>query len=319
MAVQTKRNVTALQLGKTEGSLFPLISHISPIWPQEKRIERGKSRKVTRWRLVRNKMIIVRFLQSINPALTDLFSNVVDEEEKGTNIVTLTRNFQEEQRKKQKRVHEIQMEAYLRAEKTKSNWEKVRENQCTADLRITRESLATKKRNSMTNLTNQSLRLTSTDQATIKYCSSRTRQVDIHLLGNKDSDTSAKSRQRKSNSQTFKSLKEEFSSPRDTDVTSLPPIYRGSSCAIRPTNDPRFQRLLLSLIPPMNKTNFSIRSDITRNKATVETEITVSKGGLTENRNKRKETMVPIYNDKNSTHRNKTKLTRPVAGLWYSA
>ena len=270
MEIQNRRDVTAMQLGRAEGSFFPLIPpHVTPIWPPDKRIEKMRPTKSTYWRLVRNKMIVLRFLQSINPTITDLFSKALDEEKSESNIMTLTKNFREEQRKKYERVHEIQMEAYLREEKKKSAWDKVRETECaTYEWRTTGGSLATRKRNS-TNLTDKTRAPAKIDLL---------REHDIQTLNNKGDDTSAKIQQRKYKAQTFRSLKEDFGLPVKTDEIYLPQIHGSRKGAKRPMNDPRFQRLLDALIPPLDKKEEEFRTskDKSRNKTTTEME-TVSR------------------------------------------
>ena len=313
MAIQTRRNVTAMQLDKAEGSFFPLIPHVTPIWPPDKRIEKMKPRRSTYWRLVRNKMIVLRFLQSINPTITDLFSKVLDEEESGSNIVTLTKNFREEQRKKYERVYEIQMEAYLREEKKKSIWEKVRDCECaTHEWRTTRESLATRKRNS-TNVTDRT-------RATAKI--DLLGEHDIQTANSNENDTSSKTQQKKYKAQTFRSLKEDFGLPVKTDEIYLPQIYGRRKGAKRPMNDPRFQRLLDALIPPQDKKeeDFGTSTDKSRNKTTAEME-TVSRGRLNGRslHEKWKETTAPMNTRKNSMPNSKqTKFTRPIGGLGHS-
>ncbi|KAJ7393379.1 hypothetical protein OS493_006350 [Desmophyllum pertusum] len=149
-AVQSRSDIIAEEI------IFPLIPHVTPIWPPEKRIENVKARRANFRRLVRNKMILFRFLQSINPTFKDLSSEVVAGkvvDDDGDSIVTLTRNFHEEQRKKHERIYEIQMEAYHRAERKKSVWVKERELECGWPRLLTRERLVTSKGNS-NNLTN---------------------------------------------------------------------------------------------------------------------------------------------------------------------
>ena len=316
MAVRSRKDITGMQLSGTEAYIFPLIPHVTPIWPLEKRIENMKVRKTKYWRLVRNKMIVFRFLQSINPTITDLFSRVADEDEYGSNIVTLTRNFEEEQRRKHERVYEIQLEAYLRAEKKKNIWDKVQERECATEWRTTRGSLAAMKRNST--LRSQSYRLTEKNRATAKI--DLLHQLGVQALNHKEDSTSKKAQQRKFKAQTFRRLKEEFALPVKADEVYLPHIYRSSKGAKRPLIDPRFERLLNSLIPSPNKrekefayTDVSGHTDDTEKK--MASNARLSGESLHE---KWKETMAPNYNGKNVSNKlpNKSKFTRSVAGLW---
>ena len=315
MAVQTRGGtITAMNLSDTKDSIFPLISHVAPIWPLEKRIEKMKARKPTFWRLVRNKITVLRFLQSINPTMKGLFLQVTDEEELGSNIVALTRNFQEEQRKKYERMYEIQMEAYLRAEKKKSVWDKGRDRECATEWRTTRESLANGKRTS-TILTSKSLRLGEQTRATKKIrC-----QTDIQTRSHKEDNT--KSQQRRYKAQSFRSLKEEFVFPERNDEIYLPQIYGNGKGAKRPINDPRFERLLNSLIPPPNNRGRELRNtNASRNKDAKEKESVSSDRLSGKNLHEKwQESTATKHNDKNvskSVHVNKTKFTRPVGGRW---
>lgn len=95
-----------MHLNKTEEVIFPLIVHITPIWPPEKRMENVKARRTTFRRLVRNKMILLKFLQSIDPSFkADFASEVAEKVDDKGSIVTLTRNFREKQRQKHQRIY----------------------------------------------------------------------------------------------------------------------------------------------------------------------------------------------------------------------
>ena len=137
--MQSTRDMIEMHLNSTDEVKFPLIPHIAPIWPPDKRIEFVKARKAAFRRFVRKKMILFRFLQSMNSGMKDLFSEVVDSGDDANSIVNLTRNFQEEQRKKHERIFEIQTEAYHRAERKKTAWGKSRfdEDRC----KVPRQSL----------------------------------------------------------------------------------------------------------------------------------------------------------------------------------
>lgn len=89
-----------MHLNKTEEVIFPLIVHITPIWPPEKRIENVKARRATFRRLVRNKMILFKFLQTINPSFKDFASEVAEKVDDKESIVTLARNFREKSKGK---------------------------------------------------------------------------------------------------------------------------------------------------------------------------------------------------------------------------
>lgn len=321
MAVQSARDVTTLMhLSGTEGSIFPLIPHVAPIWPLEKRMENVKPRKTTFWKLVRNKMIVLRFLQSINPTITDLFSQVADEEELlGSNIVALTRNFQEEEKRKHERVFQIQMEAYRRAEKKKSVWDKAREREWATEWRVTTERLPARNGYSTT-LTSQSQRLTRNSRATTKI--HHLHQHDIQTLDHNEDFTPAKAQQRKHKAQTFRSLKEEFGFAEETHGIYLPHISRNGLGAKRPLNDPRFERLLNSLIPPPNKREKEFRNTGSNRNKDIREKETVSSARLSGKSLQKKwpETMAPKYNAKNVSNSKfkQAKFTRPVGGLWHS-
>ena len=120
-----------MPLKGTDETSFPIISHVDPIWPRQKRNEKMETRKSSYWQLVRKKMIVMRFLRSIHPEMrVDFFLDETDKEQSGSNISALKRNFLEEQRKKYERVREIQMEAYRRRENQKTVWETSREHEC---------------------------------------------------------------------------------------------------------------------------------------------------------------------------------------------
>ena len=121
--MQSTRDMIEMHLNSADEVKFPVIPHIAPIWPPDKRIEYVKARKAAFRRFVRKKMILFKFLQSMNSGMKDLFSEVVDSRDDANSIVNLTRNFQEEQRKKHERIFEIQTEAYHRVERKKTAWE----------------------------------------------------------------------------------------------------------------------------------------------------------------------------------------------------
>lgn len=233
-----------MHLNKTEEVIFPLIVHITPIWPPEKRIENVKARRATFRRLVRNKMILFKFLQTINPSFKDFASEVAEKVDDKESIVTLARNFREEQRQKHQRIYEIQREAYLREERKKIAWDRERENECCCGWqKLPRTSLVASMENS-NNLTG------------------KTFTNDFQLTNEKSQDTSKIEDITSTNARYRKISKARTSRRRkDVDVVFLeqndaiyfPQLYRPDEEVKRPVNDPRFKRLMTSLVPPANK------------------------------------------------------------------
>ena len=288
-AVQSRSDIIAEEI------IFPLIPHVTPIWPPEKRIENVKARRANFRRLVRNKMILFRFLQSINPTFKDLSSEVVAEkvvDDDGDSIVTLTRNFHEEQRKKHERIYEIQMEAYHRAERKKSVWVKERELECGWPRLLTRERLVTSKGNS-NNLTN--------NQTLMKDLQLTEKHRTIPKI--EDNTSSTKATHRKlSRAQTFiRNSEYELDFPKKNDAIYFPQIYRSDKEAKRPVNDPRFERLLTSLVPPASRSETEFR-----NRGTSRDKATKGKESMLRSRLSGKclhekwlGTITPKYNEKN--------------------
>lgn len=282
-----------MHLNRTEEVIFPLIPHVTPIWPPEKRIENVKARRANFRRLVRNKMILFKFLQSINPTFKDFVSEVAEKVDDEHNIVSLTRNFHEEQRKKDQRIYEIQMEAFLREERKKSALGKLRESECYCGWqKLPRTSMVASKGNSNN----------STNQTFIR---------DLQLTTEKRQDTlkiedsaSTKDQHRKlSKAQTFRrSNQDEVVFPQKHDAIYFPQIYRHDKEAKRPVNDPRFERLLTSLVPPANRSETEFRNigtgrNISSTKGRERTlQSRLSGKSLHE---KWLETMEPKYNEKN--------------------
>lgn len=241
MALQSRRDIIAMHLSRTDDEvIFPLIPHIAPIWPPDKRIENVKARRTTFRRLVRNKMIFFKFLQSINPSMKDMLSEVADKADDADSIVNLTRNFQEEQRKKHQRIFEIQTEAYLRAERKKPAWGKVREDEYKNGWqKLPRTSHLVASNGNSNNLPSQTLSERHVSIAKIEESTSMIVQREIQL-----------SRRGKDGELVF---------PEKNDVIYFPQIYNSNKEVKRPVNDPRFQRLLTSLVPPASKREIEFR------------------------------------------------------------
>ena len=221
--MQSTRDMIEMHLNSTDEVKFPLIPHIAPIWPPDKRIEYVKARKAAFRRFVRKKMILFRFLQSMNSGMKDLFSEVVDSGDDANSIVNLTRNFQEEQRKKHERIFEIQTEAYHRAERKKTAWGKSRfdEDRC----KVPRQSL------------------TVTSKGNLNYSSSQTYYTSVIF----QRETALLLRRNKTDEVVF---------PQKNGVMSFPQMDSSNKDAKHPVSDPRFQRLLTCLVPPANKGEF---------------------------------------------------------------
>ena len=242
-----------MPLKGTDETSFPIISHVDPIWPREKRNEKMETRKSSYWQLVRKKMIVMRFLRSIHPEMTvDFFLDETDKEQSGSNISALKRNFLEEQRKKYERLREIQMEAYRRRENQKTVWEKFREHECANEWRRARESKIQNRKRDSGYLTCEYRRILDANRATTKLSSSHL--LDVQFLENTKQDTKQNNdrRQSKHKARSFIDLKEEYCFKGQT---CLPEIHHKKSEDVQrlASNDPRFQRLLHSLIPPEDK------------------------------------------------------------------
>ncbi|XP_029201041.2 uncharacterized protein LOC114965509 [Acropora millepora] len=242
-----------MSLEKTDELSFPFIPHVNPIWPKNKRPAKMKTRKTSHWRLVRNRMIVLRFLRSLHPEMpADLLPNVVEKDENGSNISELTKIFHNEQRQKFKRLQEIQMEAYIRAESQKNVWEKLRERKCTFERKTTRDHHFI---DSNFHLPNENRKTPGEDRAKTKLDSAVRFNAEFREghIRNKDRRTKFEAR-------SFIDLKEEHCLSRRTDQTCSLPQINHKSCErtkLNASRDPRFQRLLNSLIPPQDKTTKS--------------------------------------------------------------
>lgn len=297
MAVQSRSEIIATHLNKTEEVIFPLIVHITPIWPPEKRIENVKARKGTFRRLVRNKMILFQFLQSINPSFKDFaVSEVPEKVDDKESIVTLTKNFREEQRQKHKRIYEIQMDAYLREERKKIAWGRVRGNECNSGWqKPPRTSLAASKE-----ISNNSTVQTFTK--------------DLQLTNEKYRDTSKLENVTSSNTRyrrltkarkTRRSNEVDVVFPEQNDTTSSPQLYRHDKDVKRPVDDPRFERLMTSLVPSAKKieTDFSSRDTVLKKRYLDKASILQRRLNGKSLHEKWLETMEPKYNEKNASRK----------------
>lgn len=312
MVLRNSLEITTKNLGDRKEGIFPLIPHVAPIWPLDKRIEKIRARKASFWRRVRNKMIVLNFLQSLNPTMTDLFLQITNEEEEGSNIVTLIRNFQEEQRKKYQRLYKVQIDAFFRAENKKSEWDKLRDR----EWRTTTLPDVNSKRTSML-LTGKSEKLAETNGTARKTsCQS---DIQIHKRLTEDPSNSKDPEQRKHKAQSFTTLKEEFSFQERHDEIYFPGIWQTGKRAQRPIHDPRFQRLLKVLIPPSNQTQNGF-TDIDRGKVSRENENPLSArlGRKSPNEKCRETSSVAKPSDKNVSKPvgTRNKFARPVGGLW---
>ena len=292
--MQSRSGIIAMHVNRTEEVIFPLIPHVTPIWPPEKRIENVKARRANFRRLVRNKMILFKFLQSINPTFKDFVSEVVEKVDDEHNIIALTRNFHEEQRIKTQRIYEIQMEAFHREERKKSAWAKVRENEYYGGLqKLPRTSMVATKGNSNI-LTDQTLMK---DWQLTPEKRRHTSKIEDHGASTKDQHREL------SKAQTPRRRKDdEVVFPPQNVAIYLPQIYRQDKEAKRPVNDPRFERLLTSLVPTENRTETEFRDigtgrSISSTKGRERTlQSRLSGKSLHE---KWLETMEPKYNEKN--------------------
>ena len=294
MVVQSSSEIIATHLNKTEQVIFPLIVHITPIWPPEKRIENVKARKGTFRRLVRNKMILFQFLQSINPSFKDFASSEVPEKvDDKESIVTLTKNFREEQRQKHQRIYEIQMDAYLREERKKNAWGRVRGNKCSSGWqKLPRTSLAASKEisnNSTVQTFMKDLQLTNEHRDT----------------SNVEDVTSSITRYRRLSKarKTRRSNEVDVVFPEQNDTTSSPQLYRHEKDIKRPVDDPRFERLMTSLVPSAKKieTDFSSRDTVLKKRYLDKASILQRRLNGKSLHEKWLETMEPKYNEKNAS------------------
>lgn len=246
MAVQSRSEIIARHLNRTEEVIFPLIPHVTPIWPSEKRIENVKARRANFRRIVRHKMILFKFLQSINPTFKEFVSEVAEKVDDEDSIVALTKNFHEEQRRKRQRIYEIQTEAILKEERQKRPWGKVRESESYCEwqkLPRTSSSMVANNGNS-NNLANQAF--TNNSQLTTKK--------HRDTLKIEDSISTKEQYKKLSKAQMYRrSNGNDVVFPQRNDALYLPQIYRHHKEAKRPINDPRFERLLTSLVPPANR------------------------------------------------------------------
>lgn len=309
MAVSNRREITTKDPGDRKEGIFPLIPHVAPIWPLDKRIEKVRARKASFWKRVRNKMIVLNFLQSLSPTMTDLFLQITNEEEHASNIVTLTRNFEEEQRKKFQRLYEIQSDAFFRAENKKSEWDKVRDREWRTttlpDVNSTGISML---------LTRKSEKLAGRNGA-----AGKTRCQSDRLT--EDASNSKHPEQRKHKAQSFRTLKERFSFQERNEEIYSPGIWQNSKRAEGPIHDPRFQRLLKALIPPSNQAQngFTKITNTNHDKVSREKENALSaRLGRKSPNEKLRETRVVKSSEKNVPKpvRTRNKFARPVGGLW---
>lgn len=309
MAVSNRREITTKDPGDRKEGILPLIPHVAPIWPLDKRIEKVRARKASFWKLVRNKMIVLNFLQSLSPTMTDLFLQITNEEEHASNIVTLTRNFEEEQRKKFQRLHEIQSDAFFRAENKKSEWDKLRDREWRTttlpDVNSTGISML---------LTRKSEKLAGTNGA-----AGKTRCQSDRLT--EDASNSKHPEQRKHKAQSFRTLKERFSFQERNEEIYSPGIWQNSKRAEGPIHDPRFQRLLKALVPPSNQAQngFTKITNTNHDKVSREKENALSaRLGRKSPNEKLGETRVVKSSEKNVPKpvRTRNKFARPVGGLW---
>ena len=294
MALQSSSEIIAVHPNKTDEVIFPLIVHVTPIWPPEKRIEIVKARKTTFRRLVRNKMILLKFLQSINPSFKDFASELAENVEDKDSIVTLTRNFRDEQRQKQQRIYEIQMEAYLREERKKITWGGVREIESNCEWhKLPRTSLAASKE-----ISNNS-----TDPTFSK---------DFQLTNEKYQDTSkieditstnAICRRNSKARTARRSKKLDVVYAEQNDATYFPQFYRPHKDIKHPVNDPRFERLMTALVPPAKKTEteFSTRHESLTKRFKDKASVLQNRLNGESLHEKWLETMEPKYNEKNAS------------------
>lgn len=297
MAVQSSSDIIDMHLNKTEEVIFPLIVHVTPIWPPEKRIEHVKARRTTFRRLVRNKMIVFKFLQSINPSFKGFASDVAENVDDKDSIVTLTRNFREEQRQKHQRIYEIQMEACLREERKRTAWGRARENQWSCGW----QKLPRTSRAASNEISNNS--------------AVQTFKKDFQLTNEKYQDTSkiedvtstnALCRRNSKAKTTRRSKEVDDVFAEQNKAIYFPQLYRPDKDVKHPVNDPRFERLMALLVPQAkkNETPFNSRdaSLIKRFK---------DKASILQNRLNGKslhekwlETMEPKCNEKNASQTN---------------
>ena len=276
-----------MHLNKTDELMFPLIVHITPIWPPEKRIENVKARRTTFRRLVRNKMILLKFLQSINPSFKDFASEVPEKVDDKESIVTLTRNFREEQRQKHQRVYEIQMEAYLREERKKPAWRRVRDIENSSGWQeLPRTSL------------------------TANNSTVQTFTKDFQLTNEKYQDTSnteeltnAQYRRNSKASTTRRSKKVDDIFAEQNDAIYFPQLYRPHKDVKNPVNDPRFERLMTSLVPLADKNEKEFNSRDASLKSGFKDKASILQTRLNGKSLHEKwlETMEPKYNEKNAS------------------
>lgn len=252
-----------MSLERTDELSFPFVPHVNPIWPKNRRPDKMKTRKTSHWRLVRNRMIALRFLRSLHPEMpADLFPNVVEKDENGSDISALTKHFHDEQRQKFKRLQEIQMEAYLRAESQKNVWEKQRERKFTFERKTTREH----------HFIDNNHYSISENRTTSGETRAKTK-LDSAVRPNgefREGHTRNKDRRSKFEACSFIDLKKEYCLSRRTGQTcSLPQIHHESCERAKQTasRDPRFQRLLNSLIPPQDKTTKIYSTESCKNAA----------------------------------------------------
>lgn len=294
MAVQSGSEIIAMHLNKTQEVVFPLIVHVTPIWPPDKRIENVKARRTTFRRLVRNKMILFKFLRSINPSFKGFASEVAENVDDKDSIVTLTRNFRAEQNQKRQRIYEIQMEAYLREERKKTARGKARENEWSRGWqKLPRTSLPAS--NEISN------------NSTVQ-----TFKKDFQLTNKKYQDTSklevvtstnALYRRNNKTKTTRRSKDVDVVFAEHNDAIYFPQLHRPDKDVKQPVNDPRFERLMALLVPPAKKngTEFSSRDPSLTKRYKDKISILQNRLNGKSLHEKWLETMEPKYNEKNAS------------------
>ena len=298
MAVQSSSEIIATHLNKTQEVIFPLIVHVTPIWPPEKRIEIVKARRTTFRRLVRNKMIIVKFLQSISPSFKGFASEVAENVDDKDSIVTLTRNFCEEQRQKRQRIYEIQMEAYLREERKKTAWGRARENDWSCGWqKLPKASLAASNdisNNSAVQTFKKDFQLTNE-----KYQDTHSKFEDV-------AQTNALYRRNGKAKTTRRSKEMDAVFGEHDEAIYFPQLYRPDKDVKHPVNDPRFERLMALLVPPAkkNETGFSSRDASLTKRFKDKASILQNRLNGKSLHEKWLETMEPNYNKKNASRTN---------------
>ena len=262
--------------------ILPLIPHVTPIWPSDKRLDNSKARRKNFRRVLKNRIILVRFLRNLNPAAKVEFLPDVGakDTEDASNIVLLTKRFLEERKEKLKRVHQIQMEAFLREEKSKTLRNKLREYQYGWETKTDRRKKETLNPAMADELSKELNRKNEADKFRMKIHPVR---YELPV-----------SRTRKETRKTYndQNVNIRFSS-----------IYSHRSDAVpyncqKPTDDPRFQRLISVLVPFLKEGSRAEKSQDNREGQTRRTTkvllVDEEKANTCE-----RETMTPKINEKN--------------------